>query len=132
MQEFKSLVRAIAAKELPNVRALGLVDDNIHCWRCELHPPFDTDVEGGRELNADLARLERARPMAGHILMEIRFPDDYPSEPPLVRVVAPRMQVWRVSHCQQGMPTRAGPLMICATLHDVYCYADVYWPLHCG
>ncbi len=52
---------------------------------------FDSSTPGGRDLNADLAVLRR-KFGCGEILMEALFPGSrYPQEPPLLRVVRPRI-----------------------------------------
>lgn len=94
-RELKALRKAVTQGMLANVNTLGLLDDDLCCWRLELHPPFNTDVPGGRLLNEDLARLEREAPGRGHILMEARFPDDYPTSPFFLRVVTPRIAMYR-------------------------------------
>ena len=50
-------------------------------------------MPGGRDLNADLAALQR-RYGQGKILMEILFPESYPLDAFTLRVVRPRMAPW--------------------------------------
>ena len=47
-------------------------------------------MPGGRNLNSDLAALQRGYGQ-GKIIMEILFPDSYPVDPFTLRVVRPRM-----------------------------------------
>lgn len=64
------------------------MDDDVSVWRLRV-TAFDADP-AGRRLNADLAAL-------GHgaaVVLELRFPDDYPASPFFLRVVQPRMHMY--------------------------------------
>jgi len=62
---------------------------------------FDSSTPGGRDLNADLAVLQR-KSGCGKLLMEALFPGSrYPEEPPLLRIVRPRM-AWYTGALRPG------------------------------
>ena len=95
--ELTALHRAMRRGSLPNFRNLRLEGDetSLMVWRVEAVAPFDVDLPGGRALNQDLAALaQRFGPQNDHILLELRFPQDYPSRPFLLRVVSPRCQMY--------------------------------------
>ncbi|WIA37185.1 hypothetical protein OEZ86_014139 [Tetradesmus obliquus] len=79
-------------KDLPScypfVRSVTTVDDRLHAWRLELCN-FDDGTEGGRQLNEDLRKLGQLHGL-DHLLLELEFPDDYPTRPFFARVVKPR------------------------------------------
>jgi len=93
--ELTALDRAIRRGSLPNFRNLRLEGDNLMVWRIEAVAPFDKDLPGGAALNHDLAALaQRFGPQHDCILFELRFPDSYPSQPFLLRVVTPRCRMY--------------------------------------
>lgn len=59
------------------------VDDDLYTWNVKLY--FD---EVDSSLSSDLAKL----PDHDFIKMEFRFPSDYPTTPPIVRVVSPHVR----------------------------------------
>eukprot|EP01100_Stratorugosa_tubuloviscum_P002567 TRINITY_DN1605_c0_g1_i1.p1 TRINITY_DN1605_c0_g1~~TRINITY_DN1605_c0_g1_i1.p1 ORF type:complete len:310 (+),score=123.67 TRINITY_DN1605_c0_g1_i1:69-998(+) len=60
--------------------------DNIYHWHIKL---FGFDK--GTPLQKDLEKLE-SKGGINHVLLEMKFPSDYPFAPPFVRVVKPRFQ----------------------------------------
>ena len=69
--EYRALSKALRAGTLgAQFKGLSLFNDDAFVWRLELHPPFDEDTIGGRQLNSDLAQLSRQG--LGHILLELR------------------------------------------------------------
>lgn len=55
---------------------------------------FDTDSQGGRDINSDLRALSLLKTSNGqdYIQMEARFPKDYPTQPFFLRIITPRMK----------------------------------------
>ena len=98
MAEFGELATAARDGAAP-VHDLELVGDDVSRWRFKMRG-FDDDVEGGRQLNADLARLAR-RHGQDSLLMEASFPASYPDQPFAVRVITPRC-VWYTGHVTAG------------------------------
>ena len=92
MAEFRSLSKTISNQPDGQLQDLELVNDSLRNWQLKVKN-FDQDVPGGRQLNQDLAELQRNHGM-DHILLEVLFPEDYPNQPPFVRVVAPRCQYY--------------------------------------
>ncbi|KAJ8609408.1 hypothetical protein CTAYLR_009080 [Chrysophaeum taylorii] len=97
MGEFKSLLKAWGS-ERPKISDLELVRDVATTWQFKVRD-FD-DCPGGRQLNADLERLSKTHGQ-NFILMEIQFPDDYPTSPFFLRCVSPRF-VWYTGHVTAG------------------------------
>ena len=83
----------------PRVYDAAIVADQGNLWRFKVKD-FDDDCAAGRALNKDLATLGRTR-RQDHIVMEIRFPDDYPTRPFFLRCVSPRF-VWYTGHVTAG------------------------------
>ncbi|KAG8458628.1 hypothetical protein KFE25_008425 [Diacronema lutheri] len=98
MSEFAAMRALIQRKEVP-IDSLELVSDNSLVWQIAISR-FDSALKGGRDLNADLDQL-RCRHGIGHVLMELRFPRNYPSAPFALRVVVPRMR-WYTGHVTAG------------------------------
>lgn len=92
-------------KELQKHETSGLIhnlemsDESVAVWRFELKD-FDTTSDGGRQLEADLRTLRREYG-EDKILMECRFWKPYPANPPLIRVIRPRMR-WYTGHVSAG------------------------------
>eukprot|EP00198_Chlamydomonas_reinhardtii_P002126 XP_001691462.1 predicted protein [Chlamydomonas reinhardtii] len=92
-------------------------DDNMLLWRLRVLPAFDEDVAAGRQLNADLRRLGQMRGSGGqdYILMEVSFPQDYPTNPFFLRVVSPRCVMYTGhvtaggSICIEALVATGGP-----------------------
>ena len=103
MAEFRALTEALEARpgSLGALRRLWLPDDdNLLVWRMECSG-FDEDLQGGRDINADLASLSRQTGgRASSIVMEATFPKAYPTQPFFLRVVTPRM----VMYTGHGLP----------------------------
>ncbi|KAK3261162.1 hypothetical protein CYMTET_29917 [Cymbomonas tetramitiformis] len=78
---------------------LQLVSDSLFQWQFKLKD-FDDSTPAGRDLNSDLSILKQ-RYDQDHILMEARFPSDYPNKPFSLRVISPRM-VWYTGHVTAG------------------------------
>ena len=57
-------VLATTAGQLAFIKNLELVGDDVMCWRFALFN-FDNDLAGGKQLNADLAQLQRRWAAAG-------------------------------------------------------------------
>lgn len=97
MAEFRALTEALKARpgSLGALRRLWLPDeDNLLVWRMECSG-FDEDLQGGRNINADLASLSRdTAGRASSIVMEATFPSTYPTQPFFLRVVTPRMVMY--------------------------------------
>jgi ubiquitin-conjugating enzyme E2 Q len=97
MAEFRALTDALKARpgSLGALRRLWLPDeDNLLVWRMECSG-FDEDLQGGRDINADLASLSRdTGGGASSIVMEAKFPPTYPTQPFFLRVVTPRMVMY--------------------------------------
>jgi hypothetical protein len=54
---------------------------------------FDEDNAEGRQLNADLRALKAAS-LPDKILVEVKFPQDFPRHPFSLRIVRPRFQMY--------------------------------------
>jgi len=80
----------------PRVYDAEMVMDQANVWRFKVKD-FDNSVKGGKQLNKDLRELRGQ----DHILMEVRFPRDYPNKPFLLRCVSPRF-VWYTGHVTAG------------------------------
>ncbi|KAK9832405.1 hypothetical protein WJX74_009000 [Apatococcus lobatus] len=76
--------------ELPWVYDLQIFGRTGLTWRLKLKN-FPKGTKGGRELNADLDRLDREHGQ-DHLLMEIEFPTNYPQSPPFMRLVTPKTE----------------------------------------
>ena len=100
LREFKCLERQSADGFL--LKNLSHVDEDISRWRFQLDSScFDTSCPGGKTLVKDLAKLKASHGM-DHMLLEFSFPHgEFPSFPPLCRVVAPRC-VWYTGHVTAG------------------------------
>lgn len=98
MGEFRAMHELVSRKEVP-ITSVQLVGDDAMIWQITISQ-FDSALPGGRALNADLAELQRKHGM-GHVLMELRFPRDYPASPFALRVVLPRMR-WYTGHVTAG------------------------------
>lgn len=97
--EFKYLNNKIIKGEWPQVKDLTVVGDDMTKWRFKLCN-FDSDMEGGRNLNDDLNNLAALHGQ-DHVLMECSFPADYPNKPFFLRIVTPRM-CWYTGHVTAG------------------------------
>ena len=97
MAEFRALTEALDARpgSLGALRRLWLPDeDNLSVWRMECRG-FDEDLQGGRDINADLMNLaHQTGGRSSSIVMEATFPQNYPSAPFFLRVVTPRMVMY--------------------------------------
>eukprot|EP00195_Chlamydomonas_chlamydogama_P008603 CAMPEP_0202891176 /NCGR_PEP_ID=MMETSP1392-20130828/1308_1 /ASSEMBLY_ACC=CAM_ASM_000868 /TAXON_ID=225041 /ORGANISM="Chlamydomonas chlamydogama, Strain SAG 11-48b" /LENGTH=906 /DNA_ID=CAMNT_0049574859 /DNA_START=9 /DNA_END=2729 /DNA_ORIENTATION=+ len=98
-KELRHLQEQISAGAHPQISHLDIHQDRLNIWRFHLSN-FDEDTAGGKQLNLDLKQLER-RHGQGHILMEIAFPEDYPTQPFFLRVVRPRC-CWYTGHVTAG------------------------------
>ena len=106
--EVRDLQRQIASGALPQLSELALVEGDA-CDRVQFRVSnFDDALPGGRQLNADLAALAARRGSGGqdYIQMEIRFPVDYPTQPPFLRCISPRF-VWCTNTTTFTRDTRA-------------------------
>ncbi|KAK9832429.1 hypothetical protein WJX74_009995 [Apatococcus lobatus] len=97
--EFKHVKQQIDAGQLPQIFGIFMVSDDLYKWRFKLKN-FDNDCQPGRDLNADLAQLFRKKGQ-NHLVMEIQFPQSYPSDPFFLRVISPRC-VWYTGHVTAG------------------------------
>jgi len=91
VREFKSLKRREADDLIRNLKMVG---DDVTKWTFELHT-FDTTCPGGKMLMKDLGRLKKRG--LDHILMEANMTahgGSWPTDPPLLRVVKPRMKLY--------------------------------------
>mmetsp|Transcript_27114 Transcript_27114/g.55232 ORF Transcript_27114/g.55232 Transcript_27114/m.55232 type:complete len:297 (-) Transcript_27114:766-1656(-) len=75
------------------IHDLQFHQDQIDCWRLKLSQ-FDDESAEGRQLNKDLAALESKGIGSGCVLVEIRFPQNYPTNPFFLRIVSPRMKMY--------------------------------------
>ncbi|KAI3435555.1 hypothetical protein D9Q98_001620 [Chlorella vulgaris] len=137
MAEFKALSKDIAKGGLPGVTRVGYLEDDVMTWRLQVSS-FDDDVAAGRALNKQLSQLARQYGDAHrHVVLEVRFPEDYPTSPFFLRVVRPRMAMytghvtaggsvciealtqsgtegsWQASYCVEGILTT----VLCNMLH---------------
>ncbi len=55
--EFKHVLRGVGTQH-PFIQELSIKDDNVNVWQLKL-AGFDDDIEGGRQLNDDLERLQQ-------------------------------------------------------------------------
>ena len=94
MAEFRALTEALQMRpgSLGALRSAWLPnEDEIATWRLECRG-FDTDLQGGRDINADLESMGvQTGGASSSITMEVTFPKDYPTQPFFLRVVTPRM-----------------------------------------
>lgn len=97
--EFKHLRQCMNDQKLDQLANLTMVEDNTLRWQFELSN-FDDSSSAGQRLNSDLQQLKLQQGQ-GFLLMEINFPEAYPSEPPFLRVVSPRC-VWYTGHVTAG------------------------------
>ena len=97
--EFKRLHRSIISGQVSQISNLVLVDDKVAQWQLELRE-FDDFTLAGRQLNQDLQQL-KSQHGQDFLLMEVTFPQNYPQEPPFLRVVSPRC-VWYTGHVTAG------------------------------
>lgn len=109
------------AEERPRIFDVCMVGDDATLWRFKLRD-FDDESSGGRQLNADLADLGKWRGQ-DFIVMEVRFPDDYPARPFFLRVVSPRM-VWYTGHVTAGGA-------ICIEVLTLSSSPNSWLPTHC-
>ena len=66
------------------------MDDNVNVWRIQVSSFAGTPA--GKLLNRDLAMLAcRFGADYDHVLLEVSMAKDYPTSPPAMRVVRPRM-----------------------------------------
>ncbi|KAL4853425.1 Poly [ADP-ribose] polymerase 11 [Chlorella vulgaris] len=137
MAEFKALSKDIAKGGLPGVTQVEYLEDDVMTWRLQVSS-FDDDVAAGRALNKQLSQLARQYGDAHrHVVLEVRFPEDYPTSPFFLRVVRPRMAMytghvtaggsvciealtlsgtegsWQASFCVEGILTT----VLCNMLH---------------
>ncbi|GAQ84192.1 protein with ubiquitin conjugating enzyme domain [Klebsormidium nitens] len=62
-------------------------EEDLYKWRVKLRP----SLFAGSTLEGDLQKAAKARHVAEvPVLLEIRFPSDFPWQPPFIRVVSPR------------------------------------------
>ncbi|GLC47365.1 hypothetical protein PLESTF_001277600 [Pleodorina starrii] len=86
--EYRAFLRNSQGSKTPHIFDLTTVNDNILCWRFRVKD-FDEDVQAGQQLNNDLREMGRLFGQ-DNILMEVNFPEDYPTNPFFMRVVSPR------------------------------------------
>eukprot|EP00633_Aureoumbra_lagunensis_P000738 CAMPEP_0197293142 /NCGR_PEP_ID=MMETSP0890-20130614/26995_1 /TAXON_ID=44058 ORGANISM="Aureoumbra lagunensis, Strain CCMP1510" /NCGR_SAMPLE_ID=MMETSP0890 /ASSEMBLY_ACC=CAM_ASM_000533 /LENGTH=254 /DNA_ID=CAMNT_0042767631 /DNA_START=105 /DNA_END=872 /DNA_ORIENTATION=- len=98
MLEFRSL-RKDWGEERPRIFDLEMVNDQSDWWRLKVND-FDDSSTSGRNLNTDLATLGRTKGQ-DYIVMEIKFPKDYPTKPFFLRLISPRM-CWYTGHITAG------------------------------
>jgi hypothetical protein len=55
--ELKHVQRGVGT-QYPFIQELSIKDDNINLWQLKL-ANFDEDIEGGRQLNGDLDKLQQ-------------------------------------------------------------------------
>jgi ubiquitin-protein ligase len=88
LQEFKNLER-------DKTRVVDDVclspHDNLYCWRAKMKE-FDEETPDAKLLREDLKLLQKRFGGDGKIHMELNFTSKYPIEPPIIRVVLPRMR----------------------------------------
>lgn len=83
MKEFKDFHKSDSYEH--GVFTVELVDNNIYIWHVKL---FVNDPKN--PLHGDLKELKR-KGGQDHVLIELRYSDDYPFKPPFVRVVSPNL-----------------------------------------
>ena len=95
MAEFRSLKKDWGASK-PDLYDLELIEEKLNCWRFKVKNFDEDNCPGAQQLNSDLEKLKQKRKQ-DFIMMEVTFPDDYPTHPFLLRIVSPRM-VWYTGH----------------------------------
>ena len=95
--EYRAVLETLQKKpgSLGALRSVWLPnDDEMSVWQMELRG-FDTDLQGGRDLNYDLEQLgAMTGGQESSIIMEATFPQNYPAAPFFLRVVKPRMVMY--------------------------------------
>jgi len=81
MKELREVYRSESFKR--NVFKVDLIDDSLYEWNVKLFV-----VDSDSPLHEDLKQLKE-KEGRDHILLHIRFKENYPFEPPFVRVVSP-------------------------------------------
>ena len=97
-REFKELRRDISSV----VEDASLYQcDSLTTWRVTMKD-FDEEMESAKDLAEDLVELKRRfTGFNGKITMELNFTNEYPEEPPLIRIVLPRM-IWYTGFVTAG------------------------------
>eukprot|EP00854_Cymbomonas_tetramitiformis_P000871 gene871-1364_t len=107
-------------KETTPIYDLQLVSDSLFQWQFKLKD-FDDSTPAGRDLNSDLSILKQ-RYDQDHILMEARFPSDYPNKPFSLRVISPRMAASMYSGWVPfGCPRTSVELSPAAAVEGLFC-----------
>ena len=92
------LIADFAAMKVADVKACGFeaapFEKNLYRWRCKMYPPKDSQV------HKDLMSISKKIGI-DHILLEILFPNEYPNDPPFIRVLKPRFML-RTGHVTIG------------------------------
>jgi len=99
LNEFRALSKRARDENDGLIDDVALLDDKLHVWRIQMSK-FDTSIEAGRKIEADLRELERKYGV-GHLMLECIFRESFPSQPPLIRVVYPRIR-WYHGHVTAG------------------------------
>eukprot|EP01098_Paradermamoeba_levis_P002090 TRINITY_DN1248_c0_g1_i1.p1 TRINITY_DN1248_c0_g1~~TRINITY_DN1248_c0_g1_i1.p1 ORF type:complete len:352 (+),score=96.87 TRINITY_DN1248_c0_g1_i1:57-1112(+) len=71
------------------------IQDDLYHWEVRFF-----DFEKGSGLEKDMIEMKKKKGVE-HIILDVRFPSDYPFSPPFVRVVRPRFQ-FRTGHVTVG------------------------------
>lgn len=82
--EYRSL---LSSKAFPHLVVNFENNTNINIWYIEI-----ANYDLGPRLNRDLITYANRYSRSPSILFEIRFPPNYPIDPPFVRIVRPRFQ----------------------------------------
>lgn len=86
MKDYKRFKTRIESGELQNlVTSIECYEDNLDIWR--LHMKMDNEFNADKPLVHDMKRKG-----VDKIVVEIRYPYEYPHKPPFVRIVTPIMK----------------------------------------
>lgn len=115
LTEYRSL---LASQAFPNIVVHFENNSNITVWTVEI-----SNYDLGQRLNNDFAIYAARYSRPNSILYEIRFPPNYPVDPPFVRIIRPRFQFRTAfvtiggSICNHGL-TKSGWNM-CNTIEGI-------------
>mmetsp|Transcript_62041 Transcript_62041/g.134593 ORF Transcript_62041/g.134593 Transcript_62041/m.134593 type:complete len:327 (-) Transcript_62041:93-1073(-) len=91
MRELRALMQ-IQGEGFTKALSVDLVQDSLYCWCVKMHAnsfPDDCLLKG------DLMKLASwSSSSSPEIVFEVLFPNEYPMQPPFIRVKRPRFQQW--------------------------------------